>query len=104
MLIRLIRIFEQRGAASFWYLHRCEPSKVGKGIDIAKLEDFSERLKDIRDKVFVHIDKGAVFDPQKVYQDAGIKPSEIKAAIDAVWTFLNELYSEQNDGPFLAGR
>jgi hypothetical protein len=100
LLIRLIRIFEDGEAASFWYLHRCEPRKVRKGINIEKLADFSARLKAIRDKVFVHIDKDAVFEPQKVYQDAGIKPSEIKEAIEAAWKVLNELYSEQSGKPF----
>ena len=60
VLIRLIRIFEDGEAASFWYLHRCEPRKIAEGIDIAKLQDFSRRLTLIRDKVFVHIDKDAV--------------------------------------------
>jgi hypothetical protein len=100
LLIRLIRIFEDGEAASFWYLHRCEPHKFGKGLNIERLKDFSARLKNIRDKVFVHIDKDAVFEPQKIYQDAGIRPSEIKEAIEAAWTVLNELYLEQRSTPF----
>jgi hypothetical protein len=101
LLIRLIRIFEDGEAASFWYLHRCEPRKLGKGLNIEKLKEFSARLKNIRDKVFVHIDKDAVFDSQKIYQDAGIRPSEIKEAIEAAWAILNELYLEHSGKPFM---
>jgi hypothetical protein len=73
VLIRLIRILDNnKGASSLWYLYRCEPARVARGVDIKKLKSFSERLKKIRDKVFVHIDQHAVFDPQAIYRDANI--------------------------------
>ena len=100
VLIRLIRIFEDGEAASFWYLHRCEPRKIAEGIDIAKLQDFSRRLKLIRDKVFVHIDKDAVFDPSQAYRDAAIRTWEIEETIETLWMVLDRLYLEQNGMPF----
>jgi hypothetical protein len=100
MFLRLIRILEARKAASFWFLYRCEPPRIAEGIDIAKLQDFSDRLKLIRDKVFVHIDKDAVFDPQKAYQDAAISMSEIHDVIETLWTVIDRLYLEQYGRPF----
>jgi hypothetical protein len=100
VLIRLIRIVEDGEAASFWYLHRCEPRKVAEGIDIAKLQDFSRRLKLVRDKVFVHIEKDEMFDPERAYKDAAIKVSEIEETIETLWAVINRLYLEQSGKPF----
>src|SRR6266436_6239429 len=70
-LLRLIRIFEDsRGTATFWYLYRCEPRNVAKGMDIPRLKQFSAKVKHIRDKTFVHIDKDFVFDPEDAYKEA----------------------------------
>lgn len=59
---------------------------------------FSKRIKSIRDKVFVHIDKEAVFDPHRVYSDANISIApdndEVALAVEAVWHVLNRLYFE----------
>lgn len=101
LLIRLIRVFEYSGAASFWYLHRRASTKVSKGIDIKWLKDFSDRLKEIRDKSFVHIDKHAVFDPEKVYQDANIEWTEIRKAIETTWMVLTRLYVEEKGDKLL---
>lgn len=102
VLIRLIRIFERGEAAAFWYLYRCESAKVSARVDIEALKGFSARLKRVRDKVFVHIDKDAVFEPQKVYQEANLRMSEIVHAIEAASTVLNALYIEQNGESFMA--
>ena len=41
-LARLIRILESSDdTASFWYLHRCEPTNVAKDVNIPRLEDLS---------------------------------------------------------------
>lgn len=100
-LLRLVRVFEQSTqVASFWYLHRCQPQKVGEGLDVQRLKKFAARLKPIRDKTFVHIDKDGVFDPNAVYKEAGITGGEIRWAINSVWDVLERLRGEQpsNDG------
>ena len=98
-LSRLVRILEDSTkTASFWYLYRCEPNKVGQGIDVDWLKDFSKRIKQVRDKVFAHIDKDAVFDPQKIYKDANIKISDIRKAIDVIWSVLHRVNSELRGG------
>jgi hypothetical protein len=94
-LLRMIRVFENSNAvASFWYLHRCAPSEFS-GIDIDRLAAFSRRLKDVRDKTFVHIDKEAVFDPQAIYRAAQILPSEINWAVETVWNELKRLHAQR---------
>ena len=97
-LLRLVRILEQdTRVASFWYLHRCNPKGVAQtldraGISLADLRDFSRRLKSIRNKVFVHIDKAGVFDPKKIYEDAGIKSSDVDKVIRALSVAMQDLY------------
>ncbi len=101
MLIRPIRIFEDSPhASSFWSLYRADPASVGQGIDVKKLRKFSTRLKKIRDKVFVHIDKNAVFDPDAIYRQVNIAGHEIVDAVEEVWKVLNRLYSMQHGRAF----
>lgn len=112
-LIRLVRVFEDSAeVASFWYLHRCRPREVealvkGAGSSLEELQDFTEGLKSVRDKSFVHIDKNAVFDPAAIYQAAGITGRQIRASVEALWSVLNALHlaisgeafvSEEYDG------
>lgn len=99
--IRLIRVFEEsKRVSSFWYLHRCKPKLIEKllestGVKISDLRDLSERLKCIRDKTFVHIDKDRVFDPTKVWEEAGIRVENVQQAIEAVWFVLNKIYQDR---------
>lgn len=95
LLIRLIRIFEDdRDVASFWYLHRCDPIRVGAGADIEHLQHLSKRLKTIRDKTFVHIDRKGLFNPQALYREANISYSEIRENLDALWKIITRLQVE----------
>lgn len=97
-LLRLVRVLEEDSqVASFWYLHRCNPKRVEQaldktGINVADLRDFSHRLKSIRDKTFVHIDKAGVFDPEQIYKDAGIKNSDVDKVVKALWVAMKALY------------
>jgi hypothetical protein len=103
-LIRLIRIFEEdKDVATFWYLYNCEPANVGAGIDIERLRSFSTKITIIRNKSFVHIDKKFVFDPQRVYEDAGVKHGEIIWAIETIWPVLNRLHRARSAKPFPMG-
>ena len=100
VMIRLIRVLEDsRDTASFWYLNRCKPDCVGSGVDIQWLKDFSGRLKKIRDRVFVHIDKNDVFQPEQVYANANISIAEandeIKRAIESIWSALKQIHRNQ---------
>src|SRR5216684_2568706 len=95
-LLRLIRIFEDsNNTATFWYLLRCEPENVSKDLDVDFLKQFSKKLKLIRDKTFVHIDKDAVFDPDAIYRAAGVTPNEMIRAMEMLWPVLNRLYKQR---------
>jgi hypothetical protein len=95
ILVRLVRIFEEDSkVASFWYLHRCEPTKVSEGVKLARLSDFACRLKGIRDKCFVHIDKDGLFNVAAIYKNAGIRETEINKNVETIWLVLKRLAPE----------
>jgi hypothetical protein len=97
-LLRLIRVLEQdKQVASFWYLYRCNRKGVTEALnktrlDLGDLRDFSDRLKTIRDRTFVHMDKAGVFDPQHVYNMAGITNSDVDKIIRALWNVMKDLF------------
>jgi hypothetical protein len=98
LMIRLIRVLDlDSRTSSFWCLHRCGMFDAGDGIDFTKLKNLSKKLKGPRDKVFVHIDKDAVFEPQKHYEDANIQDTDIAHAIDEVWAVLSRLRSNYGE-------
>jgi hypothetical protein len=102
-LARLIRILEDsEETASFWYLHRCEPTNVAKDVDIARLRKLSskDQLKLIRNKTFFHIDKDRVADSQAVYTQANVIADEVVWAMETVWRILNRLYEERFGCPY----
>jgi hypothetical protein len=100
LMIRLIRVLDVgKRTASFWYLHRCGLSTAGAGIDFEEPREFSMKLKSIRDKTFVHIDKEGVFDPGKYYGEAGINDLHLASAIDDVWKVLCRLNASYGEPP-----
>ncbi len=62
---------------------------------IAELGYLSCRLRPIRDRVFVHIDKDEVFTADKIYKDANITGTEIDNAISALWSVARKLHAEE---------
>ena len=105
-LVRLVRVFEQdTEVASFWYLFRCNPNAVkaaiaGAGGSVKSLEELSEKLKLIRNKAFVHIDKQGVQDPQSIYNRAKIVNKDVDRAIRVLWDTANTLYQAVFGKPF----
>lgn len=97
-LIRLIRALEDDSqTASFWYLLKANAPLVKKaakagGLNLTKLKQAADALKDIRNKTFVHIDKDGVFDPQQYYQKAGLKHADLAALIESLWQTMRWLY------------
>jgi hypothetical protein len=103
-LARLIRIFENSDdTATFWYLHRCEPVNVAKDVDIPRLEEFSEKLRLVRNKTFFHIDKNHVSDSRAIYTQANIIANEVIWAMEIIWRTLNRLYEERFGHPYHQG-
>jgi hypothetical protein len=97
-LLRLIRILDKnKRAASFWYLYRSDRRLIDEamrreGLDIAELCDVAEKLRDIRNRTFIHIDKKGVFDPARVYRDAGIKLERLSTIYSCLWRAMKALY------------
>ena len=97
-LIRLIRILEDDNqTASFWYLVRSNESLIKSQAkqmqcDLSKIRYVADRLRIIRDKTFVHIDKQQVFDPPSLYKAAGITHDEIDQVINSIWRLMKSLY------------
>lgn len=105
-LIRLVRLLEDdTDVASFWYLNRCAPCAVSdclarSGCTLDEIADLSARVKGIRDRVFVHIDKKGLFNPEQIYRDANIEGSQIERVINGLWLSLNTLYETATGNKF----
>jgi hypothetical protein len=97
-LLRLIRVFdENQETAAFWYLYRCNPKFIDQCIKpstvtLPELRDLSQRLKRVRDKTFIHIDKDGVFDPEMIYRKAGINLDKVDRAIRGLWATMQAVF------------
>ena len=49
-------------------------------------------LKHVRDKTHFHIDRNGVFDPRKIWLEAGITDDSFNKVIDGLWKILNHLH------------
>jgi hypothetical protein len=105
-LVRLIRLLEQSSrTASFWYLYRAEPKIVNSaaersGVDLDKFRKLSEKLRAVRNRTFMHIDRHEVFDPQRVYRDAAIQLEDLASACIKLREIMNEIYRLTFDKDF----
>lgn len=98
-LIRLIRVLEDDSkTASFWYLLRCngpliEAAAKKAGLDLVELRDIADRMRGIRDKTFVHIDKVGVFDPQQYYKEAGLSNDKVAETCDRLFETMKAVHA-----------
>ncbi len=96
MLAHSIKVLDKdKCSATFWSLYEDEKNVIDafvrlKPYDLDLLEILSgpNKLKHIRNKTLFHIDKEAVLDPKKVWQDAGVKGKAIRSALEIVWDIL----------------
>jgi hypothetical protein len=103
LLARLARILDRDGrVGSFWFLHHSGMIQAERPT-IKFLSDIARRLEPIRNKVFAHIDKEVMHDPQKPYREAGLKwLSEIEPAIVKISGIITNAYETCNGRPFPA--
>ena len=99
MWIRVVRVLEQnpQKVASFWYIYDWEQKFIEeqlrkRRVDVRDIARLSDRVKRVRDKSFVHIDKKHVLTRQALYSDASITLNEAEHILDALWFVLNELF------------
>jgi hypothetical protein len=65
------------------------------------LSDIAGRLEPIRNKVFAHIDKDVLHDPQKPYREADLHwLSEIEPAIVKISELVNRVYETRTGRSF----
>jgi len=99
-LLRLIRMLESDSrTSSFWYLLQSNEKVVKRaakvtGLDLVELKDIADRLRGIRDKTFVHIDKEGVFDPQKFYRAANLNNDKVAEIIRLMWATMRILHQD----------
>lgn len=99
-LIRLVRILENgKSVASVWYLRHCNQVAFDKSLKetqlrLTDLKDVSQRLRKIRNKTFVHLDKDRVADPQTVYHEAGLTLDRISWLIEQLWKLATLIHKE----------
>ncbi len=101
-----IKILDKhKDSVSFWYLYCCKKDEIDKylannNFSIDKIEELSKKLKTVRDKTHFHIDKDGVFDPDKIWESAGITGNEFNLVFDFLWELLNNLHISQFSEPF----
>lgn len=94
-LVRLIRIFEdEKATTSFWYLYRCAPQRI-KNLNLERLQAFSDKLRTVRNLIFVRFDKKEAFDPIALWDAAGITDSDMAHAVETVRRALYDLSVEE---------
>jgi hypothetical protein len=105
MVMHLIRVFERGNVASYWYIARCEDAEIAKfaaanELDLSKLDLIADKLKPIRDKTHVHIDRDAVFDPKEVWREAAISGTLLADALDISTDILLHLWQLRVGSPY----
>jgi hypothetical protein len=70
-------------------------------LDPKKLKDIAEKLRIIRDRTFVHIDKENVFDPQQLYRDAGLRVDQVAQLCFQLWEVMKDLHRTTHRTEFL---
>jgi hypothetical protein len=101
LLARLARVLERDGrVGSFWFLHRRGVIQADRPT-VNFLSDIAGRMEPIRNKVFAHIDKEVLHDPQKPYRDADLHwLSEIQPAIAKISELNMRVYEKRTGRPF----
>jgi hypothetical protein len=90
---------------SFWYIDQYKNQEIRSfcaswGISLSDIETVSDKLKGIRDRTHFHIDRRDVFDPEAVWQRAGLKHSYFTSVLDSLWLILDHLYVAEHGHSF----
>ena len=99
MLAHAIKVLDHDSkSASFWYIFRCKQKKIVKFIEENSMRDIellTEKLKAIRNRAHFHIDRDAIFNPAKVWQDADIDYNLFSAVLNSLRLILDYLHTEE---------
>lgn len=64
-----------------------------EGIRLSCIKNFSKRLRKLRNKTLVHIDKTSVSDSHKLWRNVGLKPSELEACLTDIFRICRYLHA-----------
>lgn len=98
MIAHAVKVLDKnKDSETFWSIYKRDESTIRQFIsnnnyDLDKLEKVSDKLKVIRDKTHFHIDKMGVLQPNKVWETASLKGSELAEAIDMAWEVLRYVH------------
>ena len=94
LLAHAMRVFDtNKGAASFWYLEKCDHAKfivaaVESKVDLEALRAITKKLRRIRNKTHFHIDKEAVTNPKLVWSLAEISGDYLGESLESAFKLL----------------
>lgn len=103
MVSHIIKVLDRnRDLATFWYLYEHKKDRIktlfsgtmtinGK---ISYLEGFADKLKKVRDKIYFHSDKRAIFDAAAVWKEASLQ-SDFLAVMTHLMIILTTLHRER---------
>jgi len=103
MVSRIIKVLDRnKDAATFWNLYEDEKERIhamfAKSVisngQILFLEDFARRLKKVRDKIYFHTDKKAIFNKAEVWREADLS-SVFTQNMFHLMRILTTLYKER---------
>jgi hypothetical protein len=103
--LTILILDEHRDSASFWYLFRCKEKEICNYLNTTKnslddLKKLSSKFNQVRDKTFFHIDRDAVFNPDRVWQHADIKGDFYIRTMYSLWDILRHLYKTEHNDDF----
>ena len=89
-----------RDSTSFWYVFAQREQDIRafcttESIALSEIEWLSNKLKDIRDRTHFHIDRREIFNPDTVWQRAGINNARFTAILESLWKILDYLYTAE---------
>lgn len=106
MLSHAMKILDtHKDSVSFWFLYKYKKEEINEYLEdldlsLSELEKMTTDLKFIRDKTHFHIDRKGVFDPAKVWEEAGITGNFFNKIFEGLWEVLNRLHESQHGQRF----
>lgn len=90
----------QKDSGSFRYIFKQREQDIRdfctrESIALSEIEWLSEKLWDIRCRTHFHIDRRDVFDPDAVWQRAGINNARFTVTLESLWKILDYLYTQE---------
>jgi hypothetical protein len=109
-MARIMRVYDETlEAASLWYLFRVGrvmllPTFVANGLSEEDMKGLSAKLKAVRDKAHMHLDKGYVGNPKRAWTEDGPNGVEFLQLVSKTADALREAYRVEFGAAFGGAR